>query len=82
MEIMKGDFMEQIFLIKNGDLNEVNNALKEGGKVKNIVACAESTSTWAVKHDGVSGLSSTGEHGELIGSVYAYVVIELGAARL
>lgn len=72
--------MEQLFLIKNGDLNEVNYVLKQGGKIKTIVACAESTSTWAVKHDGVSGLSSTGEHGELIGNIYAYVVIEFGTA--
>lgn len=60
--------MEQLFLVKNGDLAEVNRWLQKGGKIKSIHPIAEIISAYGY----ASGRDwPSSEHGS-----YAYVVIE------
>lgn len=63
--------MEQIFLVKNGDLKEVNNWLQKGGKVKFIQPVTEGISAYGYS----SGGYAVGE-GSYTSNIYAYVVIE------
>lgn len=64
--------MEQIFWVKNGNLNEVNKWLQKGGRVKSIHALSESISSY-----GCAGGQTYGhEHGNYVGDIYAYIVVE------
>ncbi len=53
--------MEKIFYVRNGDLSEVNNELKKGGKIKMIQA--------------VSGVVCSPAIGR--GDAYAYIVVDM-----
>ena len=64
--------MEQIFWVKNGELNEVNKYLQKGGKVKSIHAVSESVSAYGFG----GGETSLTDYGNYVGDIYAYVVIE------
>lgn len=56
---------EEIFFVINDDLDEVNSALRAGGKVKMIQTVAESVR------------EMKGEIRDLRGDVFAYVVITM-----
>lgn len=56
--------MQKILMVKNGELEEINNLLEEGWNVKIIKMCSESVS--------VGGQSSS----EMYGDIYAYIVLE------
>ena len=64
--------MEQIFLVKNGEVEEVNKYLKKGGKVKSIHAVSENISAYGCG----GGDSNFTDHGNYVGDIYAYIVIE------
>lgn len=64
--------MERIFLVKNGELSEVNEWLKKGGKVKSIHAVSETISSYGY----AGGETYANENGNYVGHIYAYVVIE------
>lgn len=64
--------MEQIFLVKNGELDEVNKYLKKGGKVKSIHAVSESISSYGY----AGGETGYEDKGSYVGDIYAYIVIE------
>ena len=67
--------MEQIFLVENSDLDEVNRALRRGGRVKMIQAVSEAV-TW----DGITRQGYDEQFvcdaAQSIGNIFAYVVIE------
>lgn len=65
--------MEQVFLVKNGNLAEVNNWLQKGGRVKSIHPVSEIVSAY-----GYAGGRDeyTNGQGSYVGNIYAYVVIE------
>lgn len=64
--------MEQIFLVKNGELEEVNKYLKKGGRVKFIHTVSESVSAYGYG----GGETPYTDSGHYVGDIYAYVVIE------
>lgn len=64
--------MERIFLVKNGELSEVNKWLQKGGKVKSIHTVSESISSYGYA---AGGTYESGK-GKYVGNIYAYVVIE------
>ena len=67
--------MEKVFFVKNGDLEAVNKELASGGKIKAICPVAESVSNTKGATSSNTRSSLTGTI-KVIGSVYAYVVIE------
>ena len=69
---MKGKTMEQIFWVKNGELEEVNKWLQKGGKVKLIHPISEPI----VAYGYAGGNSGWEDKGNYVGDIYAYVVIE------
>ena len=70
--------MQKIFLVKNGDLKEVNEQLKKGGSVKMIQAVPEIVSSYGYHafSDGYFHKDCDENHGKYTGDIYAYVVIE------
>lgn len=70
--------MEQIFWIKNGELHEVNKWLQKGGRVKMIQAVSEAISSYGYhsSNSSVSCNDNDANHGNYVGDIYAYVVIE------
>ena len=66
--------MERIFWVKNGDLGEVNNLLQKGGQVKMIKAVSETISAYG--YHATAGMMNDEKHGNYIGDIYAYVVVE------
>ena len=74
--------MERVFWVKNGDLEEVNHWLQKGGKIKMIQAVSETIAAYGYRgYDGdkesiSSRWSNSETHGNYVGDIYAYVVIE------
>lgn len=66
--------MERVFFVKNGDLQEVNNLLQKGGRIKMIQPVAETVAAYGYHATG--GMCNVEEHGNYKGTVYAYVVVE------
>ena len=64
--------MEKIFWVKNGDLDEVNNWLQKGGKVKMIKAVSETISAYGYAGGETDACGS--DYCE--GDIYAYIVVE------
>lgn len=64
--------MERIFLVKNGNLDEVNRWLQKGGRVKAITPIAEPI----VAYGYAGGRSDFSGDGNFTGDIYAYVVLE------
>lgn len=64
--------MERIFWVKNGDLEEVNDWLQKGGRVKAIHAVSETISAYGY----AGGDTYVDEKGNYVGDIYAYVVVE------
>lgn len=64
--------MEQIYWVKNGELNEVNRWLQKGGRVKSIHVVPENFATYGF----AGGESSWHDKGKVEGDIYAYIVIE------
>lgn len=60
--------MEKIFFVVNNNLDEVNNELSKGGRLKLICPIAESVS--------IAGKGDAYTTDEVVGDVFAYVVIE------
>ena len=65
--------MEKIFWVRNGELNEVNNWLQKGGRVKMIKAVSEATSVYSYHHSDDDCAEASGNYA---GDIYAYVVVE------
>jgi len=63
--------MEQIFFIKNGDLDVINDFLKKGWHVKSVHAVSESISAYGYSSNLVSE-----EKGSYVGDIFAYIVLE------
>lgn len=70
--------MERIFWIKNGELGEVNNWLQKGGRVKMIQAVSETISSYGYHaiNSSISYNENEEKHGNYVGDIYAYVVVE------
>ena len=66
--------MERIFWVKNGELQEVNSWLQKGGRVKLIQATSETISSYGYHSAG--GLLHDEKHGNYVGDIYAYIVVE------
>lgn len=64
--------MERVFLVKNGNLEEVNRWLQKGGRVKAITPVAEPIAAYGF----AGGHSSMDSYGSYTGNIYAYVVLE------
>lgn len=64
--------MERIFWVKNGELEEVNEWLQKGGRVKSIHAVSETISAYGY----AGGDAYADEKGNYVGDIYAYVVVE------
>lgn len=64
--------MEKIFFVENGDLDEVNEYLKKGARVKYISSSAECVSAWGYGCGEVSNYDT----GVSYGDIYAYIVLE------
>lgn len=64
--------MEQIFWVKNGNLEAVNAVLKAGGKVKSVTAVSETISSYGY----AGGRSELQNQGWNEGDIYAYIVVE------
>lgn len=70
--------MQKIFWIKNGDLEEVNAWLSEGGKVKMIQPVAESVASAYAWNEAPFCNDGSRANGALYcGDIYAYIVIEM-----
>ena len=70
--------MQRIFWVKNGDLEEVNAWLREGGKVKMIQAVTESiTSAYAWDEAPFCNDGSRANGSLYYGDIYAYIVVEI-----
>ena len=64
--------MEQIFLVKNGNLERINEFLKKGWHVKSIHAVSESVSAYGY----AGGTTYAEEKGSYVGDIFAYIVLE------
>ena len=64
--------MERIFWVCNGDLDEVNSYLEQGGKVKSVHAVSEGIAAY-----GYAGDVYSEDKGKFLGDIYAYIVVEL-----
>ena len=64
--------MERIFFIKNGDLEEINELLAKGAKVKMIKPVCETITSYGC----AGGETSAYNHDWYVGKIYAYVVLE------
>lgn len=65
--------MEKVFWVKNGDLKEVNEQLRKGGKIKSIHAVSETIAAYGY----AGGESCQWDHDRYVGDIYAYIVIEI-----
>lgn len=63
--------MEQIFFVKNGNLERINEFLKQGWHVKSIHAVSESVSAYGYSSDFVAEAK-----GSYVGDIFAYIVLE------
>lgn len=73
-----GNLMEKIYLIKKGELGEINKLLENGGKVKMIQPVSESISAYgySASNSKLSYNENTEKQGNYIGNFFAYIVIE------
>lgn len=70
--------MEKIYLVKNGDLKEINKLLENGGKVKMIQPVSEPIAAYGypASNSRISCNDNKEMRGNYVGNFYAYVVIE------
>ncbi len=64
--------MEKVFFVKNGELSAVNAELHKGGKIKYICPVAKSVSMAGAG----GGEASSTSFDDVVGDVFAYIVIE------
>ncbi len=73
--------MEKIFWVQNGDLDEVNQWLRKGAKVKIIKAVSEVISAYGYHAYGdyknECYYNNSAGCGEYRGDIYAYIVLEI-----
>ena len=70
--------MEKIYLIKNGDLREINKLLENGSRVKMIQPVSEAIAAYGypASNSSMSFNDNKEARGSYVGNFYAYVVIE------
>ena len=71
--------MEKVFLIKNGELGEINKLLENGAKVKMIQPVSEYISAYGypASNSKISCNDNEEKHGNYVGNIFAYIVIEM-----
>lgn len=71
--------MEKVFLIKNGDLGEINKLLENGARVKMIQPVSEPISAYGYpsSNNKLTHNENKDNHGNYVGNFFAYIVIEM-----